>query len=106
MKIPEIITRYIDASNRFDATAAADCFSADAHVHDEGHDHRGRESIRNWIGETSQKYRAHAEVLRAEGRADDWVLTVHTSGSFPGSPIDLDYTIVLRDGQISSLKFS
>jgi ketosteroid isomerase-like protein len=106
MKIPEIITRYLDASNRFDAPAAADCFCADAHVHDEGHDHRGVEAIRSWIAETSQKYRAHAKVLRADGRADAWLLTVHTSGSFPGSPIDLDYAIALRDGKISSLKFS
>jgi hypothetical protein len=106
MKAPEIITRYIDASNRFDATAAADCFCSDAHVHDENHDHRGREVIQNWISETSRKYRAHAKVLRAKRRADEWLLTVHTSGSFPGSPIDLDYAITLRDGKISSLKIS
>lgn len=106
MKAPEVITRYIDASNHFDATAAADCFCADAHVHDENHEHRGQDSIRNWISDYTQKYRPRAEVLRAEGRADEWVLTVHTSGDFPGSPIDLDYTITLRDGKISSLKCS
>ncbi len=106
MKTPEVITHYIDASNRFDATAAADCFCADAVVHDENHDHRGRAAIQNWISETSRKYRAHAKVLRAEGRADEWLITVHTSGSFSGSPIDLDYAIALRDGKISSLKIS
>jgi ketosteroid isomerase-like protein len=105
-EIPEVITRYIEASNRFDATAAADCFCADAHVHDEGHDHRGQESIRNWISGTSRKYQAYAEVLRARGHADQWQLTVHTSGNFPGSPIDIDYAIVLRAGKIFSLNFS
>lgn len=106
MKIPAIITSYLDASNRFDSTAAADCFCTDAHVHDESHDHHGRESIRNWISETSQKYQAQAEVLRAEDRAGEWLLSVHTSGNFPGSPVDLDYAIALRDGKISSLKIS
>lgn len=106
MKTPEIITRYIDASNRFDATAAADCFCADAHVHDENQDHRGQESIRDWIVDYTRKYRPRAEVVRTEGNADEWLLTVHTSGSFPGSPIDLDYAVTLRDGKISSLKFS
>jgi ketosteroid isomerase-like protein len=104
MKAPEVITRYIDASNRCDAPAAADCFCADAHVHDENHDHRGQESIRKWINEYTQKYRPRAKVLRAKGRADRWQVTVHTSGNFPGSPIDLDYAIGLRDGKISSLK--
>lgn len=106
MKAPEVITRYIEASNRFDAAAAADCFCVDAHVHDENHDHRGQESIRIWISEYTQKYRPRAEVLRVEGRAHEWLLTVHTSGNFPGSPIDLDYAITLCDGKISSLKFS
>ncbi len=106
MRIPEAITRYIDASNRFDVTAAADCFGADANAHDEGHDHRGQEGIRKWISEYTRKYRPHAQVLRAKGRADEWLLTVHASGTFPGSPIDLDYAIVLRDGKISSLHFS
>lgn len=106
MNAPEIITRYIEASNRFDATAAADCFSADAHVHDENHDHRGQDSIRNWIGDYTKKYRAHAKVVRVKGRADKWQLTVHTFGSFPGSPIDIDYAVTLRDGKISSLNFS
>lgn len=106
MKIPEAITRYIDASNRFDATTAADCFCIDAHVHDENQDHRGQESIRRWIEDYTQKYRPRAEVVQAKGRADKWLVTVHTAGSFPGSPIDLDYTIVLRDGKISSLNFS
>ena len=83
-----------------------DCFCADAHVHDENHDHRGQESIRNWISEYTQKYRPRAEVLRVKGRADGWRVSVHTSGNFPGSPIDLYYAFTLSDGKISSLKVS
>ncbi|HRE79427.1 MAG TPA: nuclear transport factor 2 family protein [Opitutaceae bacterium] len=106
MKIPEIITRYLDASNRFDANAAADCFCADGHVHDENHDHRGQESIRKWISDYTLNYQPHAEVVTAKAQGEALLLTVRTSGSFPGSPIDLDYTMALRDGKISSLNVS
>jgi ketosteroid isomerase-like protein len=106
MKIPAIITRYLDASNRFEAAAAADCFCADAHVHDENHDHRGQESIRDWIDNYTRKYRPRAEVQMARVQGEELLLTVRTSGSFPGSPIDLDYAITLRDGKISSLNIS
>lgn len=104
MKIPEIITRYFDASNRFDAAAAADCFTTDAHVHDEHTDHRGRDAIREWIAEYTRKYRPQARVLTATVHGEGLLLTVRASGSFPGSPIDLDYAIALREGEISSLK--
>jgi len=106
MKIAEIITRYLDASNRFDANAAADCFCADAHVHDENHDHRGQESIRKWISDYTSKYRPHAQVVTSKIQGDELLLTVRTSGSFTGSPIDLDYAVTLRDGKISSLNVS
>ena len=104
MNTPEIITRYLDAANRFDVTGAANCFHVDAHVHDENHDHVGLDAVRDWIGETSRKYRPQLEVLTAKAQADEWLLTVRVSGSFPGSPVDLEYAITLRDGKISSLK--
>jgi hypothetical protein len=43
-------------------------------------------------------------VLTAKAQGNGLLLTVRVSGSFPGSPVDLDYAITLRDGKISSLK--
>jgi hypothetical protein len=45
-------------------------------------------------------------VLTAKVQGEGLLLTVRASGSFPGSPIDLDYAITLRDEKISSLKIS
>ena len=104
MNIPEIVTRYLDAANRFNVADAANCFSPDAHVHDENHDYTGLDAVRDWIGETSRKYRPQSEVLTARAQANGLLLTARVSGSFPGSPVDLDYAITLRDGKISSLK--
>jgi hypothetical protein len=104
MKTPEIITRYLDAANRFDVTGAANCFHVDAHVHDENHDYAGLDAVRDWIADTSRKYRPRLEVLTAKAQDDTWLLTVRVSGNFPGSPVELDYAITLRDAKISSLK--
>jgi len=66
MKTPEIITRYFAAANRFDAASAAECFTSDARVHDEGHDHVGQDAVRAWIAATSKKYQPKSEVIRAK----------------------------------------
>jgi len=101
--LPAAVTRYLEAANRFDAAAAADCFTADASVHDENHDHAGRDAIRAWIAETSRKYRPAFTVMRTAVNGDDVNLSVAVAGKFPGSPVTLDYHLRLRDKKISTL---
>jgi hypothetical protein len=101
--LPAAVTRYLEAANRFDATAAADSFSADAAVHDENHDYVGRGAIRTWVTETSRKYRPAFTVMRATVNGDDVSLAVAVSGQFPGSPVMLDYVLRLCGGKISTL---
>ena len=94
--LPAAVTRYLEAANRFDATAAADCFAADASVQDENRKHVGRAAIRAWVAETSRKYRPTFTVLRATEDGDEVILSVAVSGQFPGSPVTLDYELQLR----------
>ena len=101
--LPADVTRYLEAANRFDATAAANSFTADASVHDENHDYVGRSAIRAWIAETSRKYRPAFTVLRAAVNGDDVTLSVAVSGQFPGSPVTLNYELRLCGGKISTL---
>ena len=101
--LPASVASYLDAANRFDATAAADSFAADASVHDESHDYVGRNAIRAWVAETSRKYRPAFTVLRAAVNGDDVSLSVAVSGQFPGSPVTLDYQLRLSGGKISTL---
>ena len=98
--LPGAVTRYLEAANRFDAPAAADCFTADASVYDENHDHIGRDAIRAWIAETSRKYRPAFTVMRSVVYGDDVTLAVAVSGQFPGSPVTLDFMFRLRNGKI------
>ena len=106
MKSPEIITRYFAAANRFDASGAAECFTSDARVHDEGHEHVGQDAVRAWVAETSKKYQPKSEVIRAKVSGAKVALAVRISGHFPGSPIELDYEITLHDGKISRLNIT
>ncbi len=101
--LPEAIMRYLEAANRSDAIAAAECFTADAAVHDENRDYLGRDAIRDWVKETSRKYRPAFTVMRASANGGEVSLSVSVSGQFPGSPVTLDYQIQLRDGKISTL---
>lgn len=103
MKTPAIITRYLEAANRFDAAGAAECFTADARVHDEGHDHVGQDAVRAWVAETSHKYQPKFDLLEVKGSGAQVPVFVRVSGRFPGSPIDLEYAVTLRDGKIATL---
>jgi hypothetical protein len=97
------VTRYLEAANRFDATAAAGCFATNASVHDENRKHVGRVAIRAWVVETSRKYRPTFTVLRATENGDEVILSVAVSGQFPGSPVTLDYQLELCGGKILTL---
>jgi ketosteroid isomerase-like protein len=103
-KLPEAVTRYLAAANRFDAAGAAECFTSDATVHDESHDYAGRDAIRGWVDETSRKYRPTFTLIRTSVRDEHVDLSVAVSGQFPGSPVTLDYALSLRDGKIAALK--
>ena len=103
MNLPAILTRYFAAANRFDADEAAECFTVDALVHDEAHDHSGREAIRAWVAETSQKYQSQVQVTAADSLGGTTQVTATVSGGFPGSPIELHFGFTIVDGKISQL---
>jgi len=103
MELPDVISRYLEASNRFDADAAGDCFAMDALVHDEAADHQGRGAVRGWIAGTIEKYKPQLKVKEAREQHGKWILEVGVSGTFPGSPIALDYQVTVKDGLISGL---
>lgn len=101
--LPDAVTHYLEAANRFDVAAAAGCFTPDAAVHDENRNYVGRDAIRAWVAETSRKYRPRFTVMRTAVSGDEISLSVAVSGQFPGSPVTLDYMLRLRDGKISTL---
>lgn len=104
--LPQAVTGYFEASNRFDAESAAACFTPDAIVRDEGKTYVGTEQIRNWVSHASKEYQPQASVVGAEQREDKLVVTANITGQFPQSPIDLDFEFSLRDEKIAELSVS
>ena len=103
MNLPPVIPRYIDASNAHDVRAIADCFADDAVVRDENATRHGKIDIRRWATETIEKYKFQFKPLRADERGAETILSVEVSGSFPGSPVTLEYQFTIANDKIQSL---
>jgi hypothetical protein len=103
MNLPAVIQSYIVASNAHDVKAIVDCFTADAVVRDENATRHGEIDIGRWATETIQKYKFQFKPLGADKRGAETILSVEVSGSFPGSPITLDYHFTITNDKIQSL---
>jgi hypothetical protein len=101
--LPDVVARYLDAANRFDAESAAACFTPEATVRDEGQAHVGTEAIRKWVSHTSKEYQPQVTVVSAEVNEDKLTVAVTVTGQFPGSPTGLKFGFTLRDGKIAEL---
>ena len=102
--LPEPLSVYFGAKNRHDIDAMLAPFSADAVVKDEGRERVGLAAIREWMEETTRKYRDTVEVTdvaEADGRT---IVTGLVSGTFPGSPAQLRFAFTLEDGKIVRLE--
>ena len=101
--LPFPIQNYIDASNAHDVPSILACFGDDATVRDENATHRGKIEIGEWLGTTIEKYQFQFQPLRTETRDNETIVAVQISGTFPGSPITLDYHFAIADEKIAAL---
>jgi hypothetical protein len=106
MQLPENIEGFIKAQNELDSTAFANYFTAHATVSDEGSSYLGREEIKQWIQEATEKYNMQVTPIDFTQTGTKGTLTVKASGTFPGSPAVMYYHLNLEDALISSLKIT
>lgn len=104
INLPEVIDTYFKADKGGNAQAISECFTPDAVVVDEGNTYTGRDAIRQWMANASTKYTYTVEPIALAEDAGRTVVTSHLVGNFPGSPVDLRYFFVLRDGMIAELE--
>lgn len=104
LSLPEKVAAYFAAVNRRDIDGMLACFAGDAAIRDEGEDMSGHGEIRAWIEKTTEKYGITAEVEGIEPRGDALKVAARVSGTFPGSPILLNYDFALRAGEIIRLE--
>ena len=103
ISLPPVIQRYVDASNAHDVKSILACFADETVVRDENETRHGKIEIERWASETTDKYKFHFEPLSVGDRNNETVVTMEVSGSFPGSPIALDYHFIVTNEKISSL---
>ena len=101
---PDVVDRYFRAVNEGDADALVTCFTEDADVTDEERTRHGPDEIREWCEETKAAYRYSAEVLGVERDDHDrYPVSTRLTGTFPGSPAEMEYLFTIRGGLISRL---
>lgn len=98
-----IIQKYVEASNQHDVKSVLTCFSDDAVVHDEGETLRGNKAIEGWIAKTIEKYKFQLKPLSVKDERPQIIIAIEVSGTFPGSPVTLDYRFVIEKDKILSL---
>jgi hypothetical protein len=98
------LERYFTATNSHDAEGMTADLADDAVVNDDGREYRGVPAIREWTKEILRKYRPQVEPTKVAHEAERFVVSVNTSGDFPGSPIALTYRFKLDGEKISHLE--
>lgn len=99
-----LLARFVESMNAHDSAAFIPCFAPEAIVEDEGHTHRGTAEIQAWIEEAFTKYRPVLEVASVTETATGVVITGAVSGTFPGSPVVLNYHLTITQDQITAFK--
>jgi hypothetical protein len=104
MRLPKPIKVFMSSENTRDTGALAECFAPDATVQDEGHTLKGLKAIEAWRLETARKYQHTLEPVAASARDGKTVVSTKLTGTFPGSPITLDFVFTLESGKIAALE--
>jgi hypothetical protein len=89
--LPVPVGIYFASENAHNTTALGECFWPDAIVRDEGRTIEGLGAISAWRAETAKKYAHRVEPLTIAERGGKVIVTAKVSGTFPGSPINLDH---------------
>jgi hypothetical protein len=103
LQLPVPIERYIQIANSDTPEAAPECFATDAIVRDEGQTYEGVAAIKNWMAATKKKYRHTITPLELAEHDGQSILKARLAGSFPGSPIAVNFNFALAGGKIRAL---
>jgi hypothetical protein len=104
VELPGLLADYLSATNAHDVAAMSAAFTVDSLVKDEGREHRGLAAIREWMKETIEKYDYRVEPIESSQMDRKTVVLVSISGTFPGSPITLQYEFTIKGQKITRLE--
>jgi len=105
LELPAPIASYF-ANETSDSQAVARCFTKDAVVADERHEHRGHAAIAAWNAGATAKYSFTTEPLAAETDGARTTVRAKVTGKFAGSPIELRFHFTLDGHLIARLEIA
>lgn len=103
IELPPLLNRFVTHMNQQETAAFCACFAVDAVVEDESKTYHGLEAIRGWISNSFSHYSPTVELKETTKTANGTILTALVSGTFPGSPIMLNYHLTHDEKAISAL---
>jgi hypothetical protein len=106
LDLPTPVSNYFRATNAQDVDAMLSAFADEASVRDEGRDMIGRAAIREWIEDTTRKYRVTLIPIGVRQADERTIVTARVSGTFPGSPIELRYHFTITGEKIGRLEIT
>ena len=104
MILPPSLVAYLNSEATTDVESLANCFAADAVVHDEGRTIRGLDAIKAWKKDAKAKYQYAVTPLDAVQDQATVTMRARLSGKFAGSPIEVTYRFVLINDKIALLE--
>lgn len=104
VNVPPVIATYQTAHDRRDVATALAQFAPDARVVDDGRSYEGIAGVEAFLSTAASEY-TYTRTLRAatEVAPEQWRITNHLEGNFPGGQVDLSYEFRLADGLITQL---
>jgi hypothetical protein len=106
LDLPTPVSNYFKAVNVQDVHAMLSAFSDEASVHDEGQEMNGRAAIREWVDDTTRKYRVTLTPTGVRQTDERTTVTARVAGTFPGSPVELRYHFTITGGKIARLEIT
>lgn len=103
MKLPNVIEKFIKATNENDHNAFVACFTEDATFHDEGETRKGKQAIGEWFKKSKSQYQQNMTPISVSENGNDIILKASVSGTFKGSPIQFIYSMKLKSGLIEEV---
>jgi ketosteroid isomerase-like protein len=103
--LPRPLTDYF-ATETAQPEAIGRFFTDDAVVVDERHEHRGPAAIAAWLVAAKHKYNFTSQPLNVRAEGEQITVRVRGTGTFPGSPLDLDYAFTIKDGLVARLEIA
>ena len=106
-ELPTAIATYMDAHDRHEVATALAQFTDDAIVMDDGHTYTGRVGVETFLTKAASEFTFTRELIGAEQSApNEWLVTNHIVGNFPGGVVDLRYHYRLDGGLIARLEIA